>query len=596
MFSCIINAVKMGERDQELERLKEILAGPKAERELKAGRLEDMEFFLKTPERRGFLLQWFLEPQNTDAYLCFAANESLNRLIGMGATFLEADLRRIKEATQGEEGAAKQRATGILKMMRYRLEKEETQRLRRLLFGEDVPWEKKISALEYADYIASRRENVDVLVEFISGDECDDEMFMIGFGTYLEINKEGGGAHITDTQISYVGGALNSTGEAIRGRGGKIYEVMARHVPGKVLEHPGIPEDKKVKLLEEAERFTFDMPRSVSVLIDFMLDSDLCAVNERVGQAARGTFQVLLESGLFLTEHHVKRVVGAMVADPSLDTLQEAQRENAFWMFRQLVMNGIEIPRNYQGRIIKAAGEVWPRAKDEPRKEEWRLKKLYALKAAELILAVWLMELKEGKKAGWPFRPEDKALISYDTSHEDKELRDAAIVVDALIDQIDDEISDVESASMRDAALRRARGGLDDILCEYAKEGEAPPEGAVKETVEGLLVEAEREADAEFSAGEGKKRGKGVELAKVETIKRASKPPREEGPECAIEMTPVVLYSGDLGKEAEEAVKDKPGLPPDAGDPLRKTVRVENGHQQKVVAMKIGPQQGGKKE
>lgn len=579
--------VKMGENDPDLERLEGILADPTAELELKVGRLGDAEFFSKSPERMGFLLQWFLDPRNTDAHLHFAASESLGRLIEKGAKFLEEDLCRIRDAAEGGDRVAKQRASGILRIMQGALEKEGTQRLRKLLFSSGVPRERKISALEYADYFASRRENTDVLVEFITGAECDDELFWIGLCTYTEISKEGCGLHITDVQLLYIGGALASPDEGLRARAEKIYEIAARHAPKRVLEHPDIPEAKKLELLAEKERFTSDMPRSVSVLVDFMLDSDLCFGDETIRQAARNTFKSLLEGGLLLTEYHVKRVVGMMVADPSLDVLQAEQRENAFWMFKQLVRNGFEIPRNHQGRIMKAAGEVWPRAKDEPRKEEWRLKKLYGLKAIELILAVWLLEMKEGRKSGWPFRPEDRALISYDTSHEDKELRDAAIRADALIDEIDDEISAAESIVIRDDALRKARGRPEEILREYVK-GQTPPEGTATETAESVLAEAEREADEEIAAG----KGKSVELARVTPVKRASKPPREEEPECVVEMTPMALQPEKLARQAIEAARDKPGLAPGIERALRK---LEEPPDAKPAPARLWPPRGGKK-
>lgn len=585
--------VTMEENDQELVRLREILADPRAERELKIGRLGDVEFFSETPERRGFLLKWFLDPHNANTRMCFAAHETLGRLIENGERFLEEDLAGIKDATESGAGVVKKRATGILKMMRRRLEKEETQRLRALLFDEDAARERKIAVLEYSDYIASRRENVDVLIEFISGNECDDELFRIGLGTYVEISSEGCGLHITEAQLFYTGGALNSISTGMRERGERIYEIMARYVPKMLLEHPGIPEGKKVELLRNRERFASDMPRSVSVLIDFMLDNEMCFANEDICRAARDTFQSLVEGRLPLTEHHVNRIAAMAVADPSLDILQEEQRENAFWMFRQLVMNGYEIPRNCQGKIMKAAGEMWPRAKDEPRKEEWRLKKLYGLMAAELVLAVLLVEMKEGRKAGWPFRPEDRALISYDTGHEDKDIREIAVRVDALIDEIDEEICAAESTAMREAALRRVREAADRVLGEYLNEGGEHPEGAEKETVEGVLAEAEREAEAAIGAENGRENAGEADIPGEKLAGRASKPPREEEPHRRDEDTPVVLYSAGLEKEAMEAVRDKPGLPPGA-DPLRKTAKMGREELERKIALaKIQMPHGG---
>ncbi len=594
----------MEEADPELEKLGQILADPDAERELKIGRLEEAEFFSKSPERAGFLLRWFLEARSPDAHLYFAANQSLGRLIEEGAKFLEEDLCRIRDAAEGKDGAAKNRASGILKMMRGRLEMEETQRFRKFLSDEAVPREKKAAMMGYSDYIASRRENADVLVEFLTGAMCDDGLFGVGIGTYIEINQGGKGLHITDVQLSHIGRMLRSPDEATRERGERMYKVAALHVPRGLLEHPDIPEGKKVEMLGEKERFTSDMPRSVSVLVDFMLDSDLCSVNERIRQAARNTFQGLVEGGILLTEYHMKRIVGMMVADPSLDILQAEQRENAFWMLRQLVMNGFEIPRNHQGRMMKAAGEVWPRVKDEPRKEEWRLKKLYGLKGIELILAVWLVELKEGRKSGWPFRPEDRALISYDTSHEDRELRDASIRVDALIDEIDDEISAVESAAMRIAAVKRARGPYDDILREYVK-SQAPAGEAGKDAVEKVFAEAEREADEELAkagadARPAESRKGKIEVAKVEP-RRVSRPPRADEPDCEMEVTPLALSRQVLERQAAEATKDKPGLPPEIERALR---RMESAKVKKdgkpaeeagMLAGRLWPPTGAKK-
>ncbi len=587
--------VNMGESDPELEKLREILADRNSKRELKAERLGDMEFFSKTPERKGFLLGWFFDPRNSDTRMCFAAHETLGRLIEGGAKFLEGDLARIKDATESGAGVVKKRATGILKMMRRRLEKEETQRLRALLFDDEAARERKISVLEYSDYIASRRENVDVLIEFISANECDDELFRIGLETYAEINSEGCGLHISEAQLFYIGGALNSISTEMRERGEMIYGIMALHVPKMLLEHPGIPDEKKVELLLDKERFAADMPRSVSVLIDFMLDNELCFANESIRQAARDTFQGLVEERLPLTEHHVKRIVAMVVADPSLDILQAEQRENAFWMFKQLVMNGYEIPRNYQGRIMKAAGEMWPKAKDEPRKEEWRLKKLYGLRAAELVLAVLLVEMKEGRKAGWPFRPEDRALISYDTSHEDDEIREAAVRAEALIDEIDEEICAADSTAMREAALRKVRETAEKVLCKYLDEDGAYPESAGKENLEQMLADAEREAEEAIAAEKGKENAgeAGIPEEREGLAGRAPKPPREEEPHCRIEETPVVLYSDGLQKEAMEAVRDKPGLPPEV-DPLRKTAKIGKAElESRIVLAKVQAPQGG---
>ena len=587
----------MGENDPELERLKSILEDPDAERELKVGRLHDLEFFSKSPERDGFLMRWFLNPRNTDPHVLFATNESLGRRIEGGAKYPEEVLCEVRDASESENPIAKQRALGVIKIMESKLEMESTRRLWKHLFGANVPKEKKKSTLEYSGYFASRRENADVLVEFLTSNVCDEELFKIGLGTYGEMNKEGMGLHITDVQLSYIGGALNSGEEAVRERGEKIYCIAAKYVPRGVLEHPAIPEKKKLEMLAEKERFTSDMPRSVSVLIDFMLDSDLCAVNESIREAARDTFQSLLDGGLLLTEHHLKRVVGMMVADPSLDILQAEQRENAFWMFKQLVRKGFEIPRNHQGRIMKSAGEIWPRVKDEPRKEEWRLKKLYGLKAIELILAVWLVELKEGRKSGWPFRPEDRALISYDTSHEDKELRDAAIRVDALIDEIDDEISASESAIRRSAAILKAKRCPEEIIREYIRE-QMPPGGPAKETLEGVLADAEREADEEIAAMKGNRNGNGVEIAKVEPARRAPAPPREEEPECVAEMTPIALSREVLERQASEANGDKPGLPPKIEQALKRLDKLRKKvPEDKAAPAKLWPPpDGGKKK
>lgn len=585
--------VKMGETDPELEKLREILADRNSERELKAERLRDVEFFSKTQERKGFLLGWFLDPRNADTCMCFAAHEALGGLVEKGEKFLEEDLAKIKNATETGSGVAKKRATGILKMMRRRLEKEETQRFRALLFDEDATRERKISMLEYSEYISGRRENMDVLIEFISANECDAELFEIGLETYEEINREHRGSHITEAQLFYIGGALNSISTEMRERGERIYEIMALYVPKMVLEQPGIPNEKKVELLLDRARFAAGMPRSVGVLIDFMLDNESCSVDGDIREAAMSTFQSLVEERLPLTEHHVKRIVAMVVADPSLDVLQTEQRENAFWMFRQLVMNGYAIQRNDQGRIMKAAGEIWPKAKDEPRKEEWRLKKLYGLRAAELVLAVLLVELKAGLKAGWPFRPEDRALISYDTSHEDEDIREAAVRVDALIDEIDDEISEADSAK-REAGRRRARETADKVLGEYV-DGRAQPEGAGKETLERMLAEAEREAEAAVAAENGGENAGEADIQGERLAGRASRPPREEAPGCHGEETPVFLYSGGLERQAMEAVLDKPGLPPGREDPLRKTAKMDKTEVELAVAKTRVPQGGNGK-
>ena len=111
----------MGENDPELERLKCILEDPDAERELKVGRLVDIEFFSKTPERDGFLMRWFLDPRNTDPHVLFATNESLGRRIEGGAKYPEEVLCEVRDASESENPIAKQRALGVIKIMQGRL-------------------------------------------------------------------------------------------------------------------------------------------------------------------------------------------------------------------------------------------------------------------------------------------------------------------------------------------------------------------------------------------------------------------------------------------------------------------------------------------
>ena len=316
------------EEDAETVKLRQLLADPGADREHKVGRLADEEFFAQSPGRLGLLVELILDHKNADMDIYMAAFRSLVSLIEAGVMVRKEDAWKIRSAAEGEEPIARQRAGGILRAMKRRMDIEHTQNLWKLLHSPGTPMEEKEKLLHCSENFSRRRENADVLVEFLLGNMCDGNLFSIGKRAYDEVNQEGKGAHITQAQLRLIGAALKGNCKEVADRAEELYAVAAKYAPRAVLEHPEIPVWKKKCLLEDKGLFVSDMPRSVSILVDFMLDSSLCVANEKawknmrdgdprrvISPAAMGTFESLVRGGLELDEAHKARNFRMMVSE-----------------------------------------------------------------------------------------------------------------------------------------------------------------------------------------------------------------------------------------------------------------------------------------
>lgn len=368
---------------------------------------------------------------------------ALERMLREGKKPGRELLIRIETAGKAEDAIVRQRAAIILRLIREQREADEIVLLGNFLHDVRVGKEQKKAVLGSMRHFDSE-ERAGVLAEYLlCGGDCDAELYAVGLETLTELNKKG--TLISMGRISMIGNGLESADSGLRERARGLLHVAAEHSLRAVLENPDVPKAEKLKLLSSKGYFVSHMPRSVSVLVDFMLESDIATQDEGIGCAARSTFGALMEEGLRLTEHHMERIVGMMTVDPSLSRVEPEQRENALWMLEKAVSSGMPIERKLQGWIMNAATGKWGCA-GGPAEEEARARKICGLKGILLIFEKWLKELKgwveypfEGKEpeTKWYFRPEDRRDIEADVGHPDAEVREAAKRVSECIRKIE---------------------------------------------------------------------------------------------------------------------------------------------------------------
>ncbi|MEW5996634.1 MAG: hypothetical protein AB1657_03500 [Candidatus Micrarchaeota archaeon] len=392
------------------------------------------------------VVEYILDGRNADIGRFGEALEKLEGLLREGEKPGRELLNRIEIAAREGGTAVGQRAAAILKIIRAQREADEIALLRKFLHDRRVEKAQKRAMLGDGPHFASE-ERMDVLVEYLlTGADCDPELYVAGLETFTAMNKDG--ALISTRQISIIGKGLKSVDSELRGRAIGLLYIAVEHSLRAVLENPDVPEEEKLDLLSNKGYFVSRMPRSVSILVDFMLDSD--AAQGRMNYAAKSTFGALMAEGLKLTEHHVSRIVGMMTVDPSMSRVGPKQRENALWMLERVVSSGMPVERKLQGWIMNAATGKWQKeGKPVPAEEEMGARKLCGLKGILLILKRWLGELEswvenpwEGKEpeTKWYFRPGDKRDIEADAEHPDEEIREAAKRAGGCIRDIEQKI------------------------------------------------------------------------------------------------------------------------------------------------------------
>lgn len=454
-----------GERENQLDGMladvEEILSEAATPAEAK-DILRESAFFGSSPNGLSFLLRWMLDDKNTDAGLYATASETLERILREGKTLGAADNAALDKAEKGGSEAAGLKALKIREILES-IREEELDRMRQFLFGE-TPEGMKKAMVGDAAYFLGEPKRMDLLVEFmLDYDRCGPELFEAALKTYQDLNEQGAAG--SDAQISMVGRRLAEGEQEMRAH--ELFELMAKSMLRQVLENPHVPESEKLKLLQNVGIFMKD-PRAFGVLIWLMLDNEAMLSNKELMGEARMSFSTLLGMGLKPKEDHLARMVGTLTAGPGRRALPEAQRDNAFWMLKQLMVLEILIPREWQGKIMNAATQMLPE-KDNPAYGQQKERKIYGLRGVRLILADWMGRLKlkvEETPKEWYFRPGDVSTLRADAKHEDGEVKMEAMMVNETLAELRMfGIKGLKSDSGRN---------LGDVLDRYAK---GAPEG-----------------------------------------------------------------------------------------------------------------------
>ncbi len=434
-FPGIIRMVKMVEEDKVPQIVLDILgmaSDPGTSKEEGAMLLRD-SFFSSSQIHMGALVKWIISGKSTDMDLYNAAMENFKEYLGAGNDLDAGDLEAIRRAAEetGEKTAVQTRAKSILELVEGAKEGRELKRLSEFLFSPNAPENLKKSIVQDVSFFLANTARVDVLVRFMLDEgACRADNFEEGLKTYKELNSHG--AAMTDAQVSVVGAKLVEGENAIRAH--ELFELMAGSSLRTVLENKNVPEAEKAKIFENTGMFVSD-PRALGSLIGFMLDSDSLLTSQMLTGAARKCFLSAMAGGARLMEDHMIKIVGTLTAGPGKRALQSVQRENALWMFHQVVMQELPIPRDKcQGKVMNAAVEILPE-EGTPGYAQQRERKIFGLKAVRLLLGDWYEMLRTGREAEtkWHFRPEDLERLKVDTKHPDPEMRMEAMMVHEVL-------------------------------------------------------------------------------------------------------------------------------------------------------------------
>lgn len=426
--------VKMAGREEVPDLIKEILGivsdpgTPKDEKEMV---LRD-SFFSSGPIQMGALVKWIISRENLGMDLYNVAMANFREYLEAGNGLDAGDLEVIRRAARetGEQTAAQIRAKSIFELAEGAKEERELKKLSEFLFSPDAPENLKMAIMQDVSFFLANQARVDVMVKFmLDVDACGSENFDAALATYKELNSHG--AAMTDAQVSMVGAKLAAGEHAIRAH--ELFELMVRSSLRTVLENKNVPEGEKARIFENTGMFVSD-PRALGSLIGFMLDSDSLLTSQLLTEAARKCFLSAMAGGAKLMEDHIIKIVGTLTAGPGKRALQSAQRENALWMFHQVIMQDLPIPRDKcQGKVMNAAVEILQ--EEGQGYAQQRERKMYGLKAVKLLLGDWYEKLRAGREAEtkWHFRPEDLEKLRADTKHPDPEVRMEAMMVNEIL-------------------------------------------------------------------------------------------------------------------------------------------------------------------
>lgn len=428
--------IGMGEKKELPGLMEEILgiaSSPQTPPEERDMMLRD-SFFSHSPQNMGALVRWVISFESTNMDTYGAAMENLRAYLGEGKELEPADLEAVRSVALDDGAPGRVRARMMLEMVAEAREKKELRVLSEFMFSPDAAEDMKMAIAGDVSYFLQNTARVDVLARFmLDTDACSEGIFGAALGTYRELSAHG--AAMTDGQVSMVGKNLSEGKNT--GRAHELLGIMARASLRTVLENRDIPETEKVRVLGDAERFRSD-PRAFGSLVGFMLDSGVLLASRALTEAARECFVSALRKGLKPREDHMVKIVGTLTAGPGKRALQQAQRENALWMLHQMILQGLQVPRDKcQGRIMNAAVEILP-AEGTPGYGQQRERKVYGLKGVKLLLGDWYERLRAGMKAErcWHFRPEDLEKLKADTKHPDDEVRMEAMMVEEVLGRL----------------------------------------------------------------------------------------------------------------------------------------------------------------
>ncbi|MCX6768859.1 MAG: hypothetical protein NTY83_03425 [Candidatus Micrarchaeota archaeon] len=439
---------------------------PKEEKEML---LRD-SFFSSSQINMGALVKWIISGENLDMDLYNAAMANFREYLEAGNGLDAGDLEAVRQAAKetGEETAAQTRAKNILELAEGAREERELEKLSKFLFSKDAPENLKRSIMQDVSFFLANPARMDIMVRFmLDGDVCGSDIFDEGLRTYKELDSHG--AAMTDAQVSMVGAKLAEGEKEIRAH--ELFELMVRSSLRTVLENRNVPEEEKARIFENTGMFVSD-PRALGSLIGFMLDSDSLLTSQLLTEAARKCFLSAMAGGAKLKEDHIIKIVGTLTAGPGKRALQPAQRENALWMFHQVIMQELPISRDKcQGKVMNAAVEIL-QEESSPGHAQQRERKMYGLKAVKLLLGDWYERLRAGREAEakWHFRPEDLEKLRADTKHMDPEIRMEAMMVHEVLMKLLPMLKKGESE--KGARIDQAIGGyLSPMRSERTTEG-----------------------------------------------------------------------------------------------------------------------------
>jgi len=465
-------------------------------------------FFSSGAVQMGALVRWVVSCESMDMDLYNAAMDNFRGYLEAGNDLDPGDLEAIRATAEAPGGktAAQTRARSIIELAEGANERRDLEKLSKFLFSQDAPENLKMSIVQDVSFFLANPARVDVMVRFmLDMDACRAEIFDAGLRTYKELDSHG--AAMTDAQVSMAGAKLSEGENAIRAH--ELFELMARSSLRTVLENKNVPEGEKARIFENAGMFVSD-PRALGSLIGFMLDSESLLTSHLLTEAARGCFLSVMGKGVNLRDDHVIKIVGTLTAGPGKRALQSAQRENALWMFHQVILHELPIPRDKcQGKIMNAAVEILPED-SSPGYAQQRERKIFGLRGVRLILGDWYERLRTGRAAEtkWHFRPEDLERLRADTKHQDPEARMEAMMVNEILMKL---LPMLEKG--KDGRERR----ISDAISRYM--GPMRPEGGTEGILRGYLAEAGQKKEvARISVPPGERRNSFNGMVDVEEV------------------------------------------------------------------------------